>query len=205
MERYFAINIGRQIGSGGHAVAQILSERMNINMYDKNLLRNVSIQSGISEECFQKADEESSRRSLRSILLSYLADGGMSKNYMSNEALFKIQSDVIRNIHQQESCIFIGRCADYILRDSSNIFNLFISASLESRIEAVAKSHNCTTDKALQIIDDADRKRAAYYNYYTGKKWGNSSSYHLCLDSSILGIEQTANIIEQVSTTLFGL
>lgn len=205
MEKYFAINIGRQIGSGGRAVAKIISDKLHINVYDKTLLKRASDQFGFSEEHFEKADEESSRNPIRSLLFANLGNGGMAKNYMSNESLFAMQSDVIRQIHEQESCIFIGRCADYTLRDSNRTLSVFLAAAQEDRIKRICDIENCSEDKARSIMADADKKRSSYYNYYTGKKWGDSSSYDICLSTTTFGYERCADIIIELVKEKFGI
>lgn len=205
MKKHFAINIGRQIGSGGRAVAKIISDKLQINVYDKKLLKSASDQTGFSEEYFEKADEESSRNPIRSLLFSHLGDGGMTKNYMSNDSLFAMQSDAIRQIHEQEDCIFIGRCADYTLRDSDRTLNVFLVATPEERIKRICEIENCTIEKARSIIADADKKRSSYYNYYTNKKWGDSSSYDICLSTSTLGYEKCAEIIISLAKEKFNL
>ncbi len=205
MKKYFAINIGRQIGSGGRAVAKIISEKLQINVYDKKLLKSASDHTGFNQECFEKADEESSRNPIRSLLFANFSDNGMARNYMSNDSLFTMQSDAIRKIHEQESCIFIGRCADYTLRDSDLTLNVFLAATTEDRIERICSIENCSEDKARSIMADADKKRASYYNYYTGKKWGDSSSYDICLSTSTFGYEKCAEIIIELAKEKFGL
>lgn len=205
MKKHFAINIGRQIGSGGRAVAKIVSEKLNINVYDRKLLKTASDQTGFSEEHFEKADEESSRNPLRSLIFANLGNGSMAKNYMSNESLFAMQSDAIRQIHEQEDCIFIGRCADYTLRDSDMTLNVFLAATPNDRIRRICNIENCSEDKARSIMNDADKKRSSYYNYYTDKKWGDSSSYDICLNTSTFGYEKCADIIIELAKNKFGL
>jgi len=119
-----------------------------------------------------------------------------NNNYLSNDALFKIQSDVIRELAEETSCLFVGRCADYILRENPRCVNIFISASKEDRINRVCQKMNISPEKAEDLIDKTDRERASYYNYYSYKVWGAASTYHLCIDSSALGIDETVAFIK---------
>ena len=200
MEAHYAINIGRQIGCGAREVAAILSRELGISVYDKKLLKSASDESGFSEEFFVKSDEETSRRKLRPLFLLHLSEGGFSTNPISTESIFKLQSDAIHRIHEQEDCIFIGRCANYILRDSERTLNLFLTATAEDRIARICKADSsCNEKKARKMIEDGDRKRASYYNYYTGTKWGDSASYDLCLSTSVFGIERCAEIIIDIA------
>ena len=116
---------------------------------------------------------------------------------LSNDALFKIQSDVIRELAEKQSCLFVGRCADYILRDHPRCVNIFVSASKEARIERLMHIHHISTEAAEELMEKADKKRSAYYNYYSYKTWGAAETYHLCIDSSVLGIDGTVQFIKQ--------
>jgi cytidylate kinase len=199
METNYVVNIGRQPGSGGRQIGQLLAERLAIPFYDKELISLAAKQSGLQEEVFERADEKS-RYTLTGGLLGLKGpalDMGFSRNYLWNELLFKIQSDVIRELGYEKSCIFVGRCADYILREHPRALNLFISADLDDRLKRVKEKHKLTTEKkAADLIERMDKRRAGYYNYYTNKKWGAAESYHLCINSSVLGIEGTTDFIE---------
>ena len=158
-------------------------------------------QSGFGQEFFERADEKPAE-GLLTTLLGYLrspffGDDALSDNPLSHDALFKTQSDVIRQLAESESCIFVGRCADYILREHPRCVNLFISASREDRIERLVRTRGITPEAALQLIDTTDAKRAAYYNYYSNRTWGAAATYHLCLDASALGIDGTAAFAEE--------
>lgn len=111
--------------------------------------------------------------------------------------MFKIQSDVIRELAEKQSCLFVGRCADYILRDHPRCVNIFVSASKEARIERLMHIHHISTEAAEELMEKADKKRSAYYNYYSYKTWGAAETYHLCIDSSVLGIDGTVQFIKQ--------
>ena len=194
---HYAINIGRQFGSGGREIGKILAERLGISFYDKELITIASQKSGLSKEFFEKADEKASRSfagGLIGLRSTFIGDEYV-ENYLGNESLFRIQSDVIKDINKKEPAVFVGRCADYVLRDNHCAINIFISSETSSRIKRVANRKNISARKAKELIDKTDKKRASYYNYYSNKKWGRAETYHLSINSSI-GIEKSVDVIE---------
>jgi hypothetical protein len=200
MNEHYVINIGRQLGSGGKLIGEKLAERLGIEFYDKELLGLAAKESGLGKEFFEKADEQASKGFMGGFFgrFSLLNDGTIpSSNCLSNDALFKIQSDVIRHLADTRSCIFVGRCADYILRDYPRVLNIFISSTDEERIKRLCQLHNITEDKARDMMEKCDRKRSTFYNYYSYKTWGAAASYNLCIDSSLLGIDGTVDFIEE--------
>ena len=203
MNEKFIINIGRELGSGGKAIGERLAKIYNIHVYDKKLITLAAEESGICQKFFEKADE-SNKGFISSLMgglrIPFISDGAAYDNYLSNDALFKIQSDVIRKLANEESCIFIGRCADYILRDHPRCANVFVSAAPEARIERLMKLHDITADEAEELMEKADKKRSSYYNYYSYNTWGAAATYHLCIDSSVLGIDGTVDFIKQFVT-----
>ena len=194
----FIINIGRQLGSGGRGIAAILAQHYGVTAYDRNLIELAAKESGLSQEFFENADEKKSHGFFHSIFSNRAAANALGSNdsYLSNDALFKVQSDIIRDLAEKESCIFIGRCADYILRDQPCCINLFFTANLEDRIARMASEKNITPEQAAELIEKADRRRADYYNYYSGKTWGAAESYDLCINTSHLGFEGTAEMLK---------
>lgn len=209
MDKNFVINIGRQLGSGGREIGEKLATRMNISYYDKELINLASKESGLCKEFFEKADEKTSQNIIGGLFgMRFPIVGEISTpyaNYLSNDALFKIQSDVIRKLAAEKSCLFVGRCADYILRDNPRCVNVFISASMQNRIERVSRNNNVSEEEAKDMIHRTDKKRAEFYNYYSYKTWGAAATYHLCINSSILGIDETINIIEDFAKKKLGL
>jgi len=199
MNTTFALNIGRQFGSGGREIGGKLAKRLNVAYYDKELIRLASKESGLDEKFFEDADEKTGFRLKDGLfgLGSSFLGGGYTDSYLCNETLFKIQSDVIREQAEKQSCIFVGRCADYILRDHPCTLTIFISADLKDRVERVVHNLTITEKKALELIEKTDKKRAAYYNYYSNKLWGVASSYDLCINSSKLGVDATVDFILQ--------
>lgn len=199
MKELFVINIGRQLGSGGKNIGEIIARRLGIRLYDKELLTLAAQQSGLCPEFFEKADEKGARN-VFSTMIAYLrspfaGDMGNVTNVLSNDALFKIQSDVIRDLAARESCIFVGRCADYILRDHPRRVDVFISADDEARIHRLRSRTGCTEEEARSMMERGDARRADYYNYYSSKTWGAAATYHLSINSTVFGDEGTADFI----------
>lgn len=204
MDKKFVINIGRQLGSGGKDIGEKLAEQLGISFYDKELINIASDESGLCKEFFEKADEKASQGIIGGLFgmrFPFISEGAMPySNYLSNDALFKIQSDVIRELAEQKSCLFVGRCADYILRDNPRCVNVFISASQEDRIRRVKHIYELSDEKAEELIEKTDKRRASYYNYYSYNTWGAAATYHLCIDSSVLGIEDTVEFIKEFAS-----
>ncbi|MEN6619272.1 MAG: cytidylate kinase-like family protein [Rikenellaceae bacterium] len=207
MDEFFFINIGRQFGSGGRLIGEMLAAELGISFYDKELIQIASQESGLGKEFFEQVDEKE-RHSLFGGLLglrSSLVDEIYSNYYLSSETLFKIQSDVIRELAGQKSCLFVGRCADYVLSEKPRCLNVFISADIEDRIKRIADIQQLSETKVKDFIEKTDKKRAGYYNYYSNKVWGAAESYHLCINSSVLGIDGTVTFIRQFAEKKFGL
>jgi len=207
MDELFIITIGRQLGSGGRLIGEKLATRLGISFYDKELILIASQESGLGKEFFEQVDEKTSYSLIGGIFgaIGPLGDGNYSSNYLSGETLFKIQSDVIRELAAKQSAVFVGRCADYILKDYPRCLNVFISANIEDRIKRIAEIQQVPEKKARDIVEKTDKKRAGYYNYYSNKVWGAAASYHLCVNSSVLGIDNTVSLIHQFVKQRFGL
>ncbi len=191
-ERNTIINIGRQFGSGGKLIALRISEILGIPVYDSELIAQAADESGFSKELFERSDE---KRSIFNIS-SFFGSGrfGSAKNYVGDNELFKIQSEVIKNIAAKGPAIFVGRCSNYILRDSKCL-DVFITAPLEDRVKRVADRLGVSAEEARERIGKQDRTRETYYNFFTFGDWGAASDYDICVDSSLLGIEGTADFI----------
>ena len=202
--KHIIINVGRQLGSGGHDIARMLAMDFNAKYYDKEILNLAAKESGFSEKIFEQNDEKKGFiRGLFSMNSPHMS--GVYASGFSQENLFKFQSDAIRKAAQQGSCVFVGRCAEYVLRDFENVVNVFITASMWYRVEQILAKQKVTPQEAKQIILQAEGKRASYYNYYTGKKWGHAESYDLCVDSSVLGMVETEKLIADFVRKKFGL
>ena len=194
----FVINIGRSLGSGGRAIGHILAKEFGIAYYDREILALAAKESGFCPEVFEKNDEKN--RFLRTLgnIIPFVGGGSTYyNNELSNENLFRIQSAAIRKAADDHSCIFIGRCADYVLRNHERCVNVFITADMQDRIANVMKWNECSAEKAESIIEKGDSERAEFYNFYSSGTWGAASTYHLCINSSVLGIEGTAAFIKE--------
>lgn len=192
MEKKLIINIGRQFGGGGLGVAHELGKRLCIPVYDKELITKAAQESGFSAEFFEQTDE---KKRFFSLATFFGSGYGETENFISDRGLFKIQSQAIEHIAEQGSAVIVGRCADYILREHENTLNVFLTSPDEVRAKRIAERKDIDLDEAARLIEEQDSKRAEYYNYYTFGNWGVASNYDLCIDSSILGIEGTAEFI----------
>ena len=200
-DKKIIINVGRQIGSGGRLIAERLAAHFGCRFYDRELLNLAAKESGFCEEFFEKNDEQKGFfSSILHIATPHLGDSNFYSDSISQESLFKIQSDAIRKAVSSSSCVFVGRCADYVLRDYPNVVNVFITADMDKRLQQVCARKGCDRATARKLIVSGEKERAQYYNYYTGKRWGHSDSYHLCVNSSVLGLEGTERLIEQYVT-----
>ena len=199
MNEKFVINIGRQLGSGGRQIGEKLASQFGIAFYDKELIQLASKESGLGKEFFENADEKKSHSIIGGLLglRTNINNEVYVNNYLSNETFFKIQSDIIRELAQEKSCVFVGRCADYILRDHPRCINVFITADTHDRLKRVAQDKSITLEKAQEVIEKMDKKRSEYYNYFSNKTWGMAESYHLCINSSVLGIDGTVDFISE--------
>lgn len=203
----FVINIGRQLGSGGRAVGHILARELGIAYYDKEILSLAAKDSGFSEEIFARSDEHKSLfRSVLGNIVPFFGSSGNDfyTNSMSEENLFRLQSEAIRKAAADHSCIFIGRCADYVLRDMPRCVNVFIAADMPDRIERVRSINNVDEATAKKLITRGDNQRADFYNFYSSGTWGSADTYHLCINSSVLGIDRTAALIKDFALKMLG-
>lgn len=193
MKKDIIITIGRQFGSGGKCVAEVLGRKLGIPVYDQELIMKAAQESGFSAEFFEQSDEKRRFFSLSSIFAT--AYSSETENYMSDKGLFRIQCETIRNIAGQGSAVIVGRCSDYVLRDMKNKLDVFLTSPLEKRAARVAERQGIDYAKAMETVEREDRNREEYYNYYTFGNWGVASNYDLCIDSDKLGDEGTADMI----------
>lgn len=195
MGKKVLINIGRQFGSGGKSVAIALGEKLGIPVYDNELIEKAAEASGFSPEIFRKSDERKHLISIGNIFGSNRYGNSTLTSGISESDLFKIQSETIREIASKESAIFVGRASDYVLRDMECL-DVFVTAPLEDRIARIMERRGLDRGDAEKSIKRHDRARKEYYDFFSfGDNWGVASNYDLCVDSSILGIEGTADYI----------
>lgn len=206
MERHPVITIGRQLGSGGHLIGEQVASKLGMAFYDRELIELAAKESGLGKKFFEQAEAQKGRSLVAGMMDLYgtFRGEGYSANYLSNETLFNIQSQVILELAERGPAVFIGRCADYVLKEHPRAVHIYICAGMEERIERIASLEQVTRKKAREIIQKTDKQRAAYYNYFTGKSWGAAESYHLCANSSLLGIEETAAFICEFARIRFG-
>ena len=204
--KHIIINVGRQLGSGGHDIGRMLALDFQAKYYDRELMNLADKERGFSEKFFEENDEKKGFfKGLFNVQTSHLSGGSMYKTNFSQESLFQFQSEAIIKAAREGSCVFVGRCADYVLRDFGNTVNIFISAPMSFRIEQIMNKQHLDPEAARKFIEQKESKRAAYYNYYTGKKWGAAESYDLCIDASILGIMETEKLIAEFIRKRFGI
>lgn len=198
------ISVGRQLGSGGRIIAKRLAEEFGCKFYDREVLNLAAQESGFSEEFFEKNDERKGfLDQIFHMHVPFVSDSSFYDNGLSQENLFRLQSDAIRKAADESSCVFVGRCADYVLREHNNMVTVFITADMEERVANICRRHGCSAEEAGKIIADKEGTRSSYYNYYTGKTWGSSASYDLCINSSRLGVEgATKFVADFVRSTL---
>lgn len=194
------ITIGREFGSAGKNVGLSLSEHLNIPCYDKELLERAAKESEFCEEIFEHHDEKPTSSFLYSLVMDANALGTYTTapgllDMPLNQKVFLAQFDTIKKIADNESCVMIGRCADYALTDYDNVVRVFIRADEEFKLKRLMDRFKCDEKTARDLMKKTDKKRASYYDYYTSKKWGDSSSYDLCLNTSDLGVEGAVNVI----------
>lgn len=194
----FIITIGREFGSGGHAIAKMLGADLGVKVYDKELLDLAAKNSGLSVDILKDYDEKPTNSFLYSLSLgAYSYEGILSglPNLPLVDKVFAVQAEIIREIAEKESCIIVGRCADSILKGKENLLSVFIHADLEQRAKRVMEYEKIPFQKAVDVVRKADKKRASYHNYFSEDKWGDARSYDLCIDSKI-GYENVAHIIK---------
>jgi len=190
------ITIGRQFGSAGLAIGHQVAKDLGIKLYDKRILDELTSAHDDSLESTKKNVEKFPNSFLYSLVMD--TETGAYIDMPINHKKFIAQTDTIKKIAKEGPCVLVGRCADYALAGEPNVISFYIHASMDARIRRIARLYDVTDAKAQDIIIDRDTKRHNYYNFYSNKKWGEAESYHICLDSSVLGIEGTAEVIKNL-------
>lgn len=197
------ITIGRQFGSNGRMIGEKIAEIMGVKCYDKQLIKEAAKQSGLWEDFLDNMDEKPTGSFLYSVVMdpySYMSFDNNSNYGMNlNQKAFMATYETIKSIAERESCVIIGRCSNYVLREYENVLSAFIYAPMEVRIDTVMKRFNLNEKQARDQIAKEDKARASYFNYYTSYKWGKNESYDLLIDSSLLGPDGTAELLYEVS------
>jgi cytidylate kinase len=188
------ITIGRQFGSGGHEIGEKLAKELGIKFYDKELLKVIAKESGLCEKVLESYDEKPTNSLLYSIVMD-VYPSVMYSGPTIDQQIYQATYDAIRKL-ASESCVIVGRCADYVLRDQPDLVSVFVHASADFRAERIAKEYHVTDAKAREMLTKTDKKRASYYNFQSEKKWGAATSYNLCIESSTIGIDNSVRLLE---------
>lgn len=201
MSKNILITIARQVGSGGREVGELVAKNLGIDYHDKSLINMAAEKSGLSPEVLHNTDEKATPSFLYSIAMGGMGmvpfTHGMPYDTPINDRLFVLQSGIIEELAKSHSCVFIGRCADFVLRDFDNVLRVFVYADIEKRAETIAKRNDISISEAKNLAAKLDKKRSNYYGYYTSKKWGRSENYDLMIDTTKIGVEGAAKIIEE--------
>lgn len=200
MSKTNIITISRTFGSNGKGIGKALAKELGFDFYDKDIMRIASEKTGLVEDYFK------SDRSPRSSLLYSLAMGlyscqGVPIHYndsLSDDRLFEIQSEIIREKADQGNCVFVGRCAAYILRHYDNCLNVYIDCDMKVRVEQISRRMELDEASAKKLINKTDKKRRVYYSYYTSREWGNPQNFDLCLNTAKIGEEGAVELIKSM-------
>ncbi len=198
MEKNIVVTIARQFGSGGHEIGRRLAKRLNVPLYDKELITHAAQESGLSEEVLHYFDEKPTNSLLYSLSTGAysVAEGGVVNYSLPvNQQVFQAQFDAIRSLAEKSSCVIVGRCADYALENHEGHVSIFVHADLHDRMERVAEYDHITLTEAKNRVIKSDKRRANYYNFYSGKKWGDAGTYDLCINTSTVGYDNAVELI----------
>ena len=187
----FIIVIGRQYGSGGRLLGRHLAEQLGVPYYDKELLSEAADSLGFRSDIFEKSDEKRSSKLFSILEAACGANTYFTSGALHDDTVYKLQSDVIRSLLEKGPCVIVGRTADYIGRDLPNLVSIFLHADKQERVKRLMERGDVDNEQhAVSMINQQDSKRADYYNYYTGRKWGHADNYDLTLNTSHLSVEQ---------------
>lgn len=194
------ITIGRQFGSAGREIGEKVAAHFGIPCYDKELLSRAAKESGFCEEMIESHDERPTNSFLYNLVMDTYSFGYNTSSFIDmpiSHKIFLAQFDTIKKMASDGPCVIVGRCADYALSDYQNCINLFIYGEEKTKVKRIMEKYNLSESKAKDMMVKKDKQRQSYYNYYSSKKWGRADSYDLCINSSLLGIEGTVNLIIQ--------
>ena len=199
MDKKIVITIARQYGSGGREIGEMVAKMLDIPLFDKQLITDAASKGNLNEDVLKRTDESAANSLLYTLALGSNIVGTTTHfgyKMPINDKLFILQSEVIKEYAKSGSCVIIGRCSDYVLREEKDVFRLFIYGDLEHRKERVSERHpEIKSSQLVDVINKTDRRRASYYNFYTGNKWGKYDNYDMAINSSTLGIRGTADMI----------
>ena len=185
------ITISREFGSGGRFIGEEVAKKLGIAYYDKNIINEIAEKSGLSPEYIQENAELSPKKGL----FAYAFAGRDVTGKSVEDLVYEAQRKIILELAENESCVIIGRNADYILKDRDDVLNVFIHGDTPEKLQRITRLYNVEEQKAVKMMADIDKRRMANYNFYTNQKWGKADNYTLCLNSSQLGYDRCEKII----------
>ncbi len=206
MAKKLIITIARQFGSGGREIGERVAKLLDIPMYDKELIKDAAAKGSLNEEVLKTTDESAANSLLYTLAMgSNVLGATMQFGYKMplNDKLFILQSEVIREYAAAGSCVIIGRCADYVLRDEENVLKIFIYSDIETREKRIRERYpDIKSSQVLDVINKTDKRRASYYNFYTGNKWGKYDNYDLAINAATFGVEKTSELVADFAKNL---
>ena len=185
------ITISREFGSGGRFIGEEVAKKLGIAYYDKNIISQIAEKSGLSPEYIQESAELSPKKGL----LAYALAGRDITGKSVEDMVYEVQRKVILELAEKEPCVIIGRNADFILKDRDDVLNVFIHGDMPEKIQRISRLYHVSEQEAVKMMADTDKRRMTNYNFYTDQKWGKTSNYTLCLNSSQLGYDRCEAII----------
>ena len=202
MKKNTIICISREYGSGGRAVGELLSEKLGIPFYDKEILSRVAKESDMSEEFVKNHEESATYSHILNVPIGHRFPGVETEEIMTPEKLFMIQAKVIHELaSEHDSCIFVGRCADVVLKDHENCYSFFIHSPVKDRIKRLVETEGVSERQAKKMIKQTDWERSSYHNYYTKQKWGDPGNYDLMINTAAVGIDGAVETIKNYLKT----
>lgn len=206
MAKKVIITIARQFGSGGREIGEKIAEALGIPCYDKELIKDAAAKGSLNEEVLKVTDESAANSLLYTLAMgSNILGAANHFNYKMplNDKLFILQSEIIKEYAEASSCVIIGRCADYVLNERNDLFKIFIYGDINHRAERIRERYpDIKSSQVMDVIVKTDKRRASYYNFYTGNKWGAHDNYDLAINSSTFGVEKTAEMIANLARNM---
>lgn len=194
MEKKKIITISREFGSGGRYIGEQIAKKLGIICYDKDIIIKAAEQSGLAEEFIEKKGEYAPKKHA----FSYAFTGRNSSGVSVEDYLYSLQRDIILEYAEKESCVIVGRCADYILKDRTDCINVFIHGNQKEKAERIRKLYDKSESEAIKLMKETDKKRSLNYRYYTDREWGRARNYTLCVNSSELGYETCIDMVVEL-------
>ena len=201
MSNPLIITIGREYGSGGHQIGEIVAQKLGIAFYDKQIISLAAQKSGLSDEFIANNEQRVKSGLMQNLATSAAYSSGFfSSQYLPlSESIFISQAQVIRDIAAKESAVIVGRCADYILEGRENTINVFVHAPMEARVKRIMELHGIDEAAAMKEISRSDKERGNHYFRYTDMKWGKAQNYDICVNSALMGVEKTAEMLAKLA------